>query len=64
MSAILRERRIQFAGHSCRAKQEFAIDLLFWAQLHRARRGGRPAFSDPGHIYVMPHNAIIMTFHP
>ena len=45
ISTILRERRMRFAGHCWRAKQELASDLLLWAPRHGKTRVGRPAIT-------------------
>ena len=43
ISDILRERRLRFAGHCWRAKQELASDLLLWTPRQGQFRVGRPA---------------------
>ena len=45
ISSILRERRMHFAGHCQRAKQELAIDLPLWSPNHGKRRVARPAIT-------------------
>ena len=45
ISKILRERRMRFAGHCWRAKQELASDLLLWTPRHGQTRVGRPAIT-------------------
>ena len=45
ISTILRERRMRFAGHCWRAKQELASDLLLWTPRHGQTRVGRPAIT-------------------
>ena len=45
ISTILRERRMRFAGHCWRAKQELASDLLLWAPRYGKTRVGRPAIT-------------------
>ena len=36
------ERRLRFAGHCWRAKQELISDVLFWQPRHGKRKRGRP----------------------
>ena len=43
LTTILRERRMRFAGHCWRAKQELISDLLLWSPRHGKNRPGRPA---------------------
>ncbi|CAM1308473.1 Uncharacterised protein r2_g1841 [Pycnogonum litorale] len=43
ISDILQQRRMRFAGHCWRAKQELASDLLIWTPRHGRTRVGRPA---------------------
>ena len=43
ISDIIRERRMRFAGHCWRAKQELASDVLLWVPRHSHTRVGRPA---------------------
>ena len=43
ITEILRERRMKFAGHCWRAKQELASDLLLWTPKHGERAVGQPA---------------------
>ena len=43
ITEILRERRMKFAGHCWRAKQELASDLLLWTPKHGERTVGQPA---------------------
>ena len=50
ISTILRERRMHFAGHCWRAKQELAIDLPLWSPNHGKRRVGRPAITYIGQL--------------
>ena len=45
ISTILRERRMRFAGHCWRAKQELASNLLLWSPNHGKRWVGRPAIT-------------------
>ena len=45
ISTILCERRMHFAGHCWRAKQELASDLLLWTPRHGKARAGRPAIT-------------------
>ena len=46
ISTIVSERRMRFAGHCWRAKQELAIDLLLWSPNHGKRRvDRRPAIT-------------------
>ena len=44
VSTIIRERRMRFAGHCCRARHELAGDALLWVQVQRHGRTwvGRP----------------------
>ncbi len=45
ISTILCERRMRFAGHCWRAKQELASDLLLWTPRHGKARVSRPAIT-------------------
>ena len=38
----IKERRLRFAGHCWRAKQEIVSDVLFWNPRHGKRKRGRP----------------------
>lgn len=42
ISEILRERRLRFAGHCHRNKEELASDLILWQPTHGKRTPGRP----------------------
>ena len=39
---VIKERRLRFAGHTFRQKEELASDLLLWAPNHGTRNIGRP----------------------
>ena len=43
VSQLVRERRLRFAGHCYRAKDECISDLLLWRPKHGRRSVGRPA---------------------
>ena len=43
ISQTVRERRLRFAGHCSRAKDECISDVLLWRPRHGKRRVGRPA---------------------
>ena len=43
ISQTIRERRLRFAGHCYRAKEEVVSTVLMWKPLHGKRRVGRPA---------------------
>ena len=43
VSHIVKERRLRFAGHCFRAKNECISDVLLWKPQHGKRRVGRPA---------------------
>ena len=43
LSSELRQRRLRFAGHCWRSKDEICSDLLMWEPLHGKRRVGAPA---------------------
>ncbi len=43
LSSELRQRRLRFAGHCWRSKNEISSDLLMWEPLHGKRRRGAPA---------------------
>ena len=45
ISTIFRERRMRFAGHCWRAKQELASELLLWSPDHGKRRVGCPTIT-------------------
>lgn len=42
VSVSLRERRLRFAGHSYRSKDELVSDVLLWRPSHGTDRRGRP----------------------
>lgn len=39
---VIRERRLRFAGHCFRNKNELASSLLLWTPTHGSRKSGRP----------------------
>ena len=43
VSQTVRDRRLRFAGHCCRAKDECISKVLLWKPKHGKRRVGRPA---------------------
>ena len=38
----IRERRLSFAGHCCRSKEETVSRILNWNHKHGKRKAGRP----------------------
>ena len=38
----IRERRLRFAGHCCRSKEEPVSKVLNWSPKHGKRKAGRP----------------------
>ena len=46
VSAVLRKRRTQFAGHCCRADKEIISSLLLWKPPITIRRGRKLSFPD------------------
>ncbi|KAI8495460.1 hypothetical protein Bbelb_269150 [Branchiostoma belcheri] len=42
ISQVIRERRLRFAGHSWRNKEEIVSDVLLWAPKHGHASVGRP----------------------
>ena len=43
ISTTIRDRRLRFAGHCYRAKEELASDVILWQPNHGERSRGRPA---------------------
>ena len=50
ISQTLRERRLRFAGHCFRSKEELASDLVLWQPNHGFRTRGRPARTYPDQL--------------
>ena len=46
ISSLVQSRRVQFAGHCCRAEQEIISDLLLWKPPTRNKRGRKLTFPD------------------
>ena len=42
ISSKIRDRRLRFAGHCVRNKDELASDLILWQPSHSNRTAGRP----------------------
>ena len=47
---MLKERRLRFAGHSWRRKEEVTIKLLLWEPIQGKRKRGRPAKTYVGQL--------------
>jgi len=43
VSSTIRDRRLRFAGHCFRSKEEIASDLILWQPSHGLRTPGRPS---------------------
>ena len=46
ISSLVQSRRVQFAGHCCRAEQEIISDLLLWKPPTQNKRGRKLTFPD------------------
>jgi len=42
ISEVIRERRLRFAGHCFRNKDELISDIILWLPSHRNKSVGRP----------------------
>ena len=50
ISQTLRQRRLRFAGHCFRSKEELASDLVLWQPNHGFKTRGRPARTYPDQL--------------
>ena len=50
ISQTLRDRRLRFAGHCFRSKEELASDLVLWQPNHGFKSRGRPARTYPDQL--------------